>query len=353
MKKNVVIDFSRINDYTGFGEIARRYYMSISLIDAPDLHFIALVPPNYAGKRNEKLDYITKGNEIADLDRLGLDVHLWHTTDQFLHLAPRRLGAKRLLTIHDINFIGERVGIHRLKRVVKTRLKIMRSDHIVVISRYVRRDLQAHVGTGGKPVSVIYNAVPNIELSPRQQPAFISSVNEKFFFTIGQITPKKNFKTLLPLIDVFPDHRLYICGDARGSYADSIRQQIAAQYAGRVVMPGQISNAEKYWLYAHCQAFLFPSKLEGFGLPIVEAMRFGCTIVASHLTCIPEIAQNYISYWSDFAPAHMTSVLQHALSAPAEILSQRREEMYQYSQRFNYATYTAQYLDLYRRILEK
>nr|WP_159101087.1 hypothetical protein [Hoylesella pleuritidis] len=46
----------------------------------------------------------------------------------------------------------------------------------------------------------------------------------------------------------------------------------------------------------------------------------------------------------------MISVLQKALDIPQETLQRRHEEMYRYSQRFNYATYTAQYLDLYRRI---
>lgn len=79
-------------------------------------------------------------------------------------------------------------------------------------------------------------------------------------------------------------------------------------------------------------------------------MRFRCNIVASQLTSIPEIAQDYISYWADFTPEHMISVLQKALDIPQETLQRRHEEMYRYSQRFNYATYTAQYLDLYRRI---
>ena len=138
MKKNVVIDFSRINDYTGFGEVARRYYAELCRVDAPDLHFIAIVPPDYTGVRSENIDYLTTGNELQDLQRLGLSADLWHTTDQRQHLSPRKSGAKRLLTIHDINFIGEKTGIHRLKRILKMKLKIMRSDYISVISQYVK-----------------------------------------------------------------------------------------------------------------------------------------------------------------------------------------------------------------------
>lgn len=350
MKKNVVIDFSRINDYTGFGEVARRYYAELCRVDAPDLHFIAIVPPDYTGVRSENIDYLTTGNELQDLQRLGLSADLWHTTDQRQHLSPRKSGAKRLLTIHDINFIGEKTGIHRLKRILKMKLKIMRSDYISVISQYVKDDISTHIGFGNKGVSIVYNGVPDIESAPREQPAFVKDPSAKFFFTIGQVIPKKNFKTLLPLMDAFPDHHLYICGETPGSYADDIREQIATRYADRVFLTGQIEHSEKYWLYAHCAAFLFPSKLEGFGLPIVEAMRFRCNIVASQLTSIPEIAQDYISYWADFTPEHMISVLQKALDIPQETLQRRHEEMYHYSQRFNYANYTAQYLELYRSI---
>lgn len=54
-----------------------------------------------------------------------------------------------------------------------------------------------------------------------------------------------------------------------------------------------IEQTEKIWLYRNCQAFLFPSRGEGFGLPVIEAMQFGKAVFISNYTCLPEISNGF------------------------------------------------------------
>lgn len=49
-------------------------------------------------------------------------------------------------------------------------------------------------------------------------------------------------------------------------------------HADNVIIAGEITNEERNWMYAHSEAFLFPSRLEGFGLPVLEAMRYNCKV---------------------------------------------------------------------------
>ena len=72
-----------------------------------------------------------------------------------------------------------------------------------------------------------------------------------------------------------PEYDLYICGKDSFQYADEIRTQIKEKAVGNVFVTGMIEQTEKIWLYRNCQAFLFPSRGEGFGLPVIEAMLFG------------------------------------------------------------------------------
>jgi glycosyltransferase involved in cell wall biosynthesis len=86
-------------------------------------------------------------------------------------------------------------------------------------------------------------------------------------------------------------------------YAAHIRQQ-AAQLGvtEQVRITGPVDEATKSWLYAHCEAFLFPSLSEGFGLPVVEAMKAGKPVFLSCLTSLPEIGGKEAYYFDSFEP---------------------------------------------------
>jgi len=66
-----------------------------------------------------------------------------------------------------------------------------------------------------------------------------------------------------------------------------------------------VSEAQKAWLLANCKAFLFPSLLEGFGLPPIEAMYFGKPVVVARRTSLPEVCGDRAVYWDQFEPKRM------------------------------------------------
>ena len=68
----------------------------------------------------------------------------------------------------------------------------------------------------------------------------------------------------------------------------------------RIILPGEISDMDKYWLYKNCEAFVFPSMYEGFGLPVIEAMNFGKPVFLSTFSSLPEVGGKYALYWENF-----------------------------------------------------
>ena len=110
-----------------------------------------------------------------------------------------------------------------------------------------------------------------------------------------------------------PEYDLYICGKDSFQYADEIRTQIKEKAVGNVFVTGMIEQTEKIWLYRNCQAFLFPSRGEGFGLPVIEAMQFGKAVFISNYTCLPEISNGFAFIWEKLEPEAMaksiTSIL--------------------------------------------
>lgn len=346
---NVLVDFSHLADLNGFGEIARNYAPLLAKADMPNIHLIYIVPDKLVGTFGTHIDYIRRSRKREDLKRLGKHIDLWHATDQQFHLRDGDSRTIQLLTVHDLNFLREKSGLHRWRHIVQLWWRMRRSDYLTCISQYVKDDILGHYSIPNS-IDVIYNGIASHEDEPQQRPAFISSDEETFFFTIGQIREKKNFQTLVPMMQHFPNHKLYICGDDHFAFAQKLRKLVDEQGEGRVVMTGKIKDEEKRWLYAHAQAFLFPSRLEGFGIPVLEAMRFCCKVFSSRFSSLPEVCSSHATYFDDYTPEAMAATVKQGLSdwqkdGEAAIAAQH------YSQGFSYERYTQQYVSLYARLL--
>ena len=354
--RNILVDFSHLADLNGFGEIARNYAPLLAQADMPDTHLIYIVPDALLGKFGTHIDYIRRSHKREDLKRLGKHIDLWHATDQQFHLRGGDSQTVQLLTVHDLNFLREKSGLHRWRHIVQLWWRMRRSDSLTCISQYVKDDilqqyssLAAHHSPLAS-INVIYNGIACHEDEPQQRPAFVNDDGEPFFFTIGQIREKKNFQALVPMMHHFPGHRLYICGDDHFAFAQELRKLISEVGEGRVVMTGKIKDEEKRWLYAHAQAFLFPSRLEGFGIPVLEAMRFRCKVFSSRFSSLPEVCSSHATYFDGYTPEAMAATVRQGLSnwqkdGEEAIAAQR------YSQGFSYERYAQQYISLYARLL--
>ena len=350
--KNVVVDFSHLADMNGFGEIARNYAPLLAEAQLDDIHLIFIVPDQLVGSFGPHIDYIRRSRKREDLKRLTCHIDLWHATDQQFHLRGGDKQTIQLLTVHDLNFLREKSGLHRWRHIVQLNWRMRRSDHLTCISQYVKDDILAHYHIGNKALDVIYNGIGSQESgveSREQRPSFILD-DKPFFFTIGQIREKKNFQTLVPMMKYLPEYRLYISGDDHFAFAQELRKLIEMEGDGRVIMTGKIRDEEKRWLYSHAEAFLFPSRLEGFGIPVLEAMRYRCKVFSSRFSSLPEVCGDHATYWDDYAPEAMANVVREGLAAWQKDGPEATAAL-EHSLGFNYESYTSSYIRLYRQLL--
>lgn len=348
--KTVLIDFTRLAEKCGFGEIADNYSKNLAKLEnIKDMHFVFLVKEKDKGIVGNTVDYVSVEHLDQDLKKLNRKIDLWHTTDQLYIKRKRQKGMLNIFTIHDLNFLHEKKGIHRIKTLWKMKWRIKRSDCITVISEYVKKDLLSHIHVGKKPLHVIYNGIKDTDTEQQEKPKFIHD-NQPFFFTIGQTRAKKNFQSLIPMMKFLPEYKLYICGKPYEKYIhhlEALKEEWATE---NVIFTGEISNAEKNWMYAHCKAFLFPSLLEGFGLPVLEAMRFNTKVFASQYTSLPEICKNHATYFDSYIPEEMAATVREGIGK-WEKDSTEAKEAREYSLSFTYDKYTTAYLNLYRKML--
>ena len=344
--KTVVLDLCEIgNPASGFGQICRNYARLFSQTQDPDLSFKYLVPEKYAGPLPQGEVYRVR-RKFHKFFSQGLPQgDVWHCTNQ--QQLKRRRGSyqKLVLTIHDLNYLTEKNRLRQWKHHFILQRAIRQAAAVTCISGFVAEQVKQQFHLYGKPLRVIYNGVEDITSQPQQKPQWAGG--RPFFFSIGQIRTKKNFHLLVDLMRHFPEYDLYICGDDHFPYSRVVREHIQSLPTQNARLCGKISQEEKVWLYAHCQAFLFPSVGEGFGLPVIEAMQFGKPVFISTATCLPEIAGDAAFTWESLEPNAMAERVKQGLSAFTPMMA---EHARQHAQEFSYERHIAEYLKLYNLV---
>ncbi len=113
-----------------------------------------------------------------------------------------------------------------------------------------------------------------------------------YFLTVGSAYPHKRLDLVLrawkTLGSVFPRHALVLVGEMEGFRRD-LCASVEREGVPRVFFPGAVSDASLASWYRHADLLLFPSAAEGFGLPPLEAMSYGCPVLASDLPVLREV----------------------------------------------------------------
>lgn len=276
---------------------------------------------------------------------------IWHAPFQSGRILPKSRwnGIKVLLTIHDLNALHEEKSLEdRLNSIKHTQRLIDRSEAIVCISEFTKQDVLKHCDVGNRKIYVIRNGTHRVsEVVAKIQPPS----NRPFLFGLGYVNAKKNYHVLLPLLKKNEDIDLVIAGKLDElDYIDGIyRQAEKMKVADRLYLTGPVSEEEKSWYYRNCLAFVHPSLAEGFGAPVVEAMKFGKPLFLSRRTSLPEIGGDAAFYFSSFEDEHMQEIFkcgmqqfhQHNMS---ELVKQR-------GMSFDWKISATKYLEVYKSLL--
>ncbi|MBD1392886.1 glycosyltransferase family 4 protein [Mucilaginibacter glaciei] len=292
--------------------------------------------------------YLQKHNKFFFFNKNN--VALFHFTDQMSRLKPKKVfGRKKILTIHDINQVHEVTNPDQLRIYLdKLGERIDSCDRIVTISQFAAADVLNYFPKVADKLSVIYNGADKPHLPNGHLPSYIPE--REFLFTIGIVSAKKNFH-VLPALLADNDLELLIAG-IKTPYENQVMAE-AAKYGctDRVKVIGTISDDDRAWYYQNCQAFVFPSIAEGFGLPVIEAMHFGKPVFSSTRTSLPEVAGNAAYYFKTFDGADMQRVFKEGMQHFNA--NNGAERSVAHAAKYNWDDTARLYMQLYRDVLQK
>lgn len=341
MKHKVIIEATAIGlPLCGLHEYAAQLCPRLIAGCPEDIELTFIVPPGKTGCFGLDVKYIEAYNlNIPLLRTLPLiKADLFHAMHQLCRVY-KLPGAKRtLMTVHDINFAHTRTG-RKLKQSTGRFIKRLRhADYLAFISHYAEEDVDAHF-PNDIPARVIYNGVTPPDAAKAVRPQGVP--DGPFLLHLSSLVPYKNPHLLVEMMDSLPERTLIMAGHC----TNTLLNEMAARRKN-VVMLGSVTDDEKTWLYEHCDAFLFPSNAEGFGLPPMEAMLMGKPVFLSTRTCLPEIGGSAAFYWHDLIPAKMATELEQHLSAPID-----PQALSRHAAQFSWDACATAYLRYYHDIL--
>jgi len=203
-----------------------------------------------------------------------------------------------LLTIHDLQpllLVGSSHGAVK-QAYLRARLgpSARRARLIVTLTEFTRSTIVDRLGVERDKVMLVPPGyTPALVQEPEGDPRAAYRLDRAFFLYPAITYPHKNHTTavraLARLVERGDDVLLVLTGRA-GDGEDEL-WQVARSLGvdGRIRRLGRVPRGDLDWLYRHAAGLVFPSRFEGFGLPVLEAMGQGCPVIAARATALPEV----------------------------------------------------------------
>ncbi len=276
------------------------------------------------------------------------------------YLMPYRPGAPAILTAFDlIPLLLPEDGSARARLFFRfaMRLALRRARAVITTSHSTERDLRAAFGVRRGLVSVIPAAAdPIFRVLPRSELEAWRAAHDlppSYALYFGSNKPHKNLELLVRAWSAYcaagGRETLVIAGHWDARYPAAQRLAGALGLGEQLLFLGPVTDAEAPYLYNGASLFLWPSRYEGFGLPVLEAMACGVPVISSNASSLPEVAGEAARLLPPQDPAAWAEAAARILR-DRPLAREMRERGLEQAARFSWERSAAATLELYRAV---
>lgn len=330
----------QIFSYQAFGG-ASRYFVELMarFADRGDPQFtlgVAETPNEYLARASFYRGKIVEPrflrtyarNSVATLAASRRHHDILHATfyDPAITAVQRR--SKLVVTVHDMIpekfpelFAGS--GLYNRfvtqRWIAGKRTLCERADAIIAVSEHTKTDLVELYGVAPDRITVIHHGA---SLTPStSRPYWLP---DDYVLFVGQRGLYKNFRVV---VEALHGEKLVCIGG--GPFSDAERAQLVEHHVSAIQR--SVSDAELAACYAHARVFVFPSRYEGFGIPILEAFACDCPVVLARASCFPEIAGDAAAYFTPDSVSELSAALGQAVSRRESLVAAGRARLQEFS----------------------
>ena len=255
-------------------------------------------------------------------EQLFMPFLIWRSHVDLMHFphfnVPLLYHGSFIATIHDliiIHFPTERATtlgplLYKFKHIagqLVMRHAVKNAQHVLTVSEFSKQDIAQYYHLPPERITVTYEASepPSATCNPEHAADAMRQygIQKPYLLYVGNAYPHKNLEVLLDTMKAIKDREgqipwnLVLVGRKDYFYSRLEHHAWAYNIDDHVVFPGFVSDADLPCLYQHAEAYIFPSKYEGFGLPPLEAMMYGTPVIAANSSCLPEILGDAALYF--------------------------------------------------------
>lgn len=280
---------------------------------------------------------------------------------------PFRKKIPSILTVHDVIpfTFREAMGLFRnlflYKPGIRTACRL--NNLIATVSEFSKQDISKKVGVPLAKIRVVPNGLretfsrdADLEQELRQR----FEIGDSFVLNVGGIHERKNIVRLIhAFADLVKRHgypgKLLITGSVSGApYQEKMKTlcDTALKQSGledRVQFTGFVSEPELDSLFRMAALLTYPSLYEGFGIPVLEAMKMGLPVITSNSTAMPEVAQDAAYLVNPESTPAMTSAMAEMLENK-ELRQKLKQKGLMHARQFTWEMVSERYLNLYQEI---
>lgn len=355
---------ARLIGETGVGRYIRNLIAELARVDDANMYvvfvkkdaFDAFVVPN---ARFQKRLADVPWHSVAEqfiMPLLFLREHL-----DLVHIpyfnVPILYPGKFVVTIHDLTILHFDTGkattlpyvFYKLRRLgynIALTAAIHRAAKIIAVSETTKEEIVNHFRVRPENITVTYEGVDDrlLETSPTKR-----MIQGKYFLYVGNVYPHKNIETLLRAFSKAPgESRLLFVGKDDFFYRHLKTDPIVVSLGDRVQFRSTVSDKELRNLYQYAEALIFPSLMEGFGLPALEAVALGSPVICSDISIFHEILGNIPRYFSPRDISVLTKHMEETLHSRHSTVSYRKTQ--QLTSRYSWKAMAQATLHIYEKV---
>jgi glycosyltransferase involved in cell wall biosynthesis len=257
-----------------------------------------------------------------------------------------RTKVPQCLVLHDLSFLHYPSFIKKSHLLFYKRYTpkfLGKATSVATVSEFSRQDIITQYKTGADKIDIVYNGVKEIfrPVSDEDKAATKNKYTEgkEYFVYAGSIHPRKNLMNLLKAFSVFKKRqqtnmKLVLTGRLAWKY-ESFKESLKSyKYRNDVVMTGYVEETELVKIIGSAYGLIYPSLFEGFGVPVLEAMRCDVPVITSVNSAMQEIAKDaalYVDAANHTDIADKMMVLYKDENLRKELIQKGREVARQYS----------------------
>lgn len=287
-------------------------------------------------------------------------VKLFHGLSNELPYGLSKRGIRSVVTVHDLIFRilpGCYKPVDRWIYTWKFRSACRRADRIVAVSECTKRDIVRLFGIDPAKIEVIYQGCDEMfaERHPAgeiDRAAKKYGLPERYLLNVGTLEERKNLLEVVQALEHLPADIHLVAVGGRTAYTARV-ERYAAEHGltERIHLLHKVTYRDLPLLYARAEMMVYPSRYEGFGIPIIEALNAGVPVVAATGSCLEEAGGPDQLYVSPDDPAELARAAERILNDP-ELRRTLAERGRAYVERFRMEVVGPQMAALYERVLK-